>query len=80
MVHRDDLLAVLRTQIDQAGVQVLFDKKVVRLDTERATVSCLDGTRVRADLIIGADGNILAASCGSALTLFQKESLQRSAA
>ena len=79
MIHRDDLLAVLSAQTNRAGVQVLFDKTVVSLDIERAAVSCSDGTHVLADLIIGADGNDLATSCGLALTWFRKGSIPQSA-
>ncbi|MGB0440578.1 MAG: FAD-dependent monooxygenase, partial [Paracoccaceae bacterium] len=56
-IHRRDCIDMLAQAAKEAGVTVLTAAEVVRMDVTRPyTVGLVDGRRLPADLIIGADG------------------------
>lgn len=59
MVHRDDLQKVLAKEAIGAGVEVQFDREVLSVDGDPASVTFADGSQLQADLLIGADGKFL---------------------
>ena len=56
LVHRIDYQQVLARAATELGVIVEFDKKVRSVDAVKQLIHLQDGSAVKADLIIGADG------------------------
>jgi FAD-dependent urate hydroxylase len=60
-VLRRDLQAVLAARVADAGVEIVYDARAVAIEADSgrgAQVRFEDGSSVRADLIIGADGRM----------------------
>lgn len=56
VVHRAVLHAILHKHAVNLGVELQLDSKVVNYEFENAAVSLHNGTRLTADLVVGADG------------------------
>ena len=58
MIHRAEYQNVLYRASLEAGATVLFDSKVEIIDEYAPSVTLTSGKVLKADVIIGADGNI----------------------
>ncbi len=58
VVHRAVLHNLLHKHAVAAGAQLRLDSRVVHYDFAAGAVDLHDGTRVTADLVIGADGTV----------------------
>ncbi|EXJ58578.1 hypothetical protein A1O7_06005 [Cladophialophora yegresii CBS 114405] len=56
LVHRVDYQRILADAAIANGVKIRFGQKVANIDIENVKIMLADGSTVRADLIIGADG------------------------
>ncbi len=58
LVHRADLHAALLEAAEKAGVKIHKQERVVEYDFDAPSATTIDGKTWKADLVIGADGNI----------------------
>ncbi|OCT51560.1 6-hydroxynicotinate 3-monooxygenase [Cladophialophora carrionii] len=56
LVHRVDYQRILADAAMARGVKIRFGQKLADIDIENVTIMLADGSTLRADLIIGADG------------------------
>jgi salicylate hydroxylase len=56
LVHRVDYQKILADAAIANGVEIRFAQKIVDIDLENVAVVLEDGSRLKADLIVGADG------------------------
>lgn len=56
LVHRVHLHAALTKVAVERGADLKFSSRVASVDAENATVTLLNGTQLKGDLVVGADG------------------------
>ena len=56
MTHRAHLHEVLHERVEELGVPVHLQKRVVNYDSSEGLVNLEDGNIIKADLVIAADG------------------------
>jgi salicylate hydroxylase len=70
-IHRADLQLAMFERAKQLGVGFMFDALVTKYDLESPSVTLSNGDQIQGDLIIAADGKILArCSFGPACSCF----------
>lgn len=63
LVHRAVLHEILHTHAVKAGAELKLNSRVVNYDFDNGTVELHNGTRLTADLVVGADGKPLRYRC-----------------
>lgn len=57
-IHRADLQLAMFERAEQLGVRFMFNASVAKYDLESPSVTLVNGTRIKGDLIIAADGKV----------------------
>ena len=60
LIHRADLHNILYERTVEVGVKIFLKSLVNTVDASVPSVTLMDGRRLRADIIIGADGKAIA--------------------
>lgn len=58
LIHRADYQRLLYDGAREAGAKILFSRPVKSVDPDVPNITFKDGSRLAADLIVGADGLI----------------------
>lgn len=56
VIHRADYRRILAEEATRLGAEVRFGCHVVSVDCQSAQVGLADGTAIKGDVVIGADG------------------------